>query len=40
MPFLALMMVLAWSIAGEQYEEFRMQLPNISIPFSERLWVE
>lgn len=30
----------AWTVANYQYEEFRMQLPNISIPFSERLWVE
>lgn len=36
----ACMIVLAWSVANGQYEEFVMQLPNISIPFSERLWVE
>jgi len=34
------MVALAWSVVNDQYQEFRMKLPNISIPLSERLWVE
>ena len=40
MLFWTCMIVLAWSVENYEYDEFRMQLPNISIPFSERLWVE